>query len=151
MTINLAVEINATPEKIWQVLADASKITDWACTDGQYPYPVEVNIEQRGNSTLWAVIASDGQTAVFRITDWQPARSLAYELVQHTNAPMQMAQWNIFEIEGTAEGSVLIWQFNWQIEATLVQSFLLRSDAVREYMERSLENFRQLLSKSEDE
>ncbi|NJN94049.1 MAG: hypothetical protein HC875_08110, partial [Anaerolineales bacterium] len=39
--VSYAEEIKATPEQVWTVLTNVTRMPEWAFTEGRYPYPVE--------------------------------------------------------------------------------------------------------------
>jgi hypothetical protein len=100
--VTYSQEIEATPDKIWGILADPTRLPDWAYTEGRFPYPVEGKYgseQTEGVGTIWIGIAADGQVATQKITAWETASQLTYELQETENAPLQMAQTNSFSLE----------------------------------------------------
>jgi uncharacterized protein YndB with AHSA1/START domain len=116
--ISYSEEIKATPEQIWAVLADVSRLPDWAFTEGRFPYPVEGRYgsdQREGVGTIWVGVSADGQTARQKITGWEPPRQLIYELEQMENAALQMAQTNTFNLEATPNGARVTWTVDWKL------------------------------------
>src|SRR5512145_46026 len=93
--VSYAEEIKASPEQVWAVLSNVTRMPDWAFTEGRFPYPVEGRYggeQHEGPGTVWIGVSADGQIATQKITVWEPPRQLAYELQQMENAALQMAQ-----------------------------------------------------------
>jgi uncharacterized protein YndB with AHSA1/START domain len=116
--VSYAEEIKATPERVWSILADPTRLPDWAFTEGRFPYPVEGRFgsEQReGIGTIWVGVSGDGQIATQKVTVWEPAYRLGYELQQMEHAALQMAQSNNFELEPTDNGTRVTWTVDWKL------------------------------------
>lgn len=152
--VNYSETIEARPEQVWAVLADVTRLPDWAYTDGRFPYPVEgkYGSEQReGPGAIWIGVAADGQTATQKITVWEPARKLAYELQQMEQAPLQMSQTNTFELETVGESTKVTWTVGWELTGGFsLTKLLLRfsaGGAFEEMIAGSLENLKLLVEK----
>lgn len=116
--VSYAEEIKAMPEQVWAVLADVTRMPEWAFTEGRFPYPVEgrYGSEQReGPGTLWVGVSGDGQTATQKIVVWEPPHKLVYELQQIENAALKMAQTNTFDLERTSSGTHITWTVEWKL------------------------------------
>ncbi len=103
---------------MWTVLADVTRLPDWAYTEGRFPYPVEGKYgsdQTEGPDTIWIGISADGQVATQKITAWEPAQKLAYELQETENAPLQMAQSNTFNLEPSGENTKVTWIVDWEL------------------------------------
>src|SRR5262245_19779254 len=114
--VSCTEEIKATPEQVWVVVTDATRLPEWAYKEGRFPYPVEgrYGSEQReGLGTLWVGVSADGQMATQKIVVWEPPRQFAYELQEMANAPLQMAQMNTFELEPAGEVTKVTWRVDW--------------------------------------
>jgi uncharacterized protein YndB with AHSA1/START domain len=153
--VNYSETIEARPEQIWAVLADVTRLPDWAYTDGRFPYPVEGKYgsdQREGAGTIWIGVAADGQTATQKITVWEAPRKLAYELQQMEHAPLQMAQTNTFELEAVGESTKVTWTVDWELTGGFsLTKLLLRfsaGGAFEEMIAGSLENLK-LLVKNE--
>lgn len=145
-------EINATPEQIWTVLADATRLPDWAYTEGRYPHTVEGKYggeQQEGVGTLWIGTSADGQTATQKVTLWEPPHQLAYELEAVENAPLEMSQVNTFALEPNGDATKVTWSVDWQINSGFsLNSLMIRftgDGAFEEMIAGSLENLKQLV------
>lgn len=150
--VTVTEEIKATPQQVWDVLTNATRIPDWAYKEGRFPYPVEgkYGTEQReGLGTLWVSNSVDGQTATQKIILWEPPTRLVYELQEMANAPLQMAQTNTFILEPLEEGTQVTWEVDWQLTGGFsLSSLLIRfsgNGAFEEMMEGSLENLKTLV------
>ncbi len=144
--------MNATPEQVWAILADVTRLPDWAYKDGRFPYPVEGKYDsdqQEGPGTLWIGIAADGQTAKQKITAWEPSKKLSYELQETENAPLQMAQSSTFTLEPVGDNTKVTWVVDWELTGGFSLSSLLvrftANGAFEEMMAGSLENLKGLL------
>jgi uncharacterized protein YndB with AHSA1/START domain len=150
--VSVTEEINATPQQVWAILTDATRIPGWAYKEGRFPYPVEANYggEQReGVGTIWVSNSVDGQTATQKIILWEAPSKLVYELQEMANAPLQMAQTNTFTLEPVVEGTQVTWEVDWQLTGGFsLSSLLIRfsgNGAFEEMMEGSLENLKELV------
>jgi uncharacterized protein YndB with AHSA1/START domain len=150
--VSYAEEIKATPEQIWAVLSDATRLPDWAFTEGRFPYPVEgrYGSEQReGPGTIWIGISADGQIATQKITVWEPPQKLVYELQQMENAALQMSQICTFDLEPTTDGVHITWTVDWQLlggwslNAILIR--LTGNGVFEEMIAGSLENLKKVV------
>jgi uncharacterized protein YndB with AHSA1/START domain len=150
--VSYAEEIKATPEQVWAVLSDATRLPDWAFTEGRFPYPVEgrYGSEQReGPGTLWIGVSADGQIATQKITVWEPAQKLVYELQQMENAALQMTQICTFDLEPIPDGSRITWTVDWQLlggwslNAILIR--LTGNGVFEEMIAGSLENLKKVV------
>ena len=152
--VSYSEEINATPEQIWPIISDATRLPEWAYDDGRYPYPVEGQYgsdQQEGVGTIWVGISADGQTATQKITTWEPNHKLVYELAEMENAPMEMSQVNTFELIPTGTGTEVTWSVDWSIESGFsLNKLLVRftgDGAFEEMIAGSLENLKTLVEK----
>jgi uncharacterized protein YndB with AHSA1/START domain len=150
--VSCSEEIKATPEQVWGVVTDATRLPEWAYKEGRFPYPVEgkYGSEQReGLGTLWVGVSADGQMATQKIIEWEPPRKFAYELQEMANAPLQMAQMNTFELEPAGEMTRVTWSVDWQLTGGFsLSSLLIRfsgNGAFEEMMAGSLENLKKLV------
>jgi len=150
--VSYAEEIKATPEQVWAVLTDVTRLPDWAFTEGRFPYPVEgrYGSEQReGPGTIWIGVSGDGQTATQKITVWEPPRKLVYELQQMENAALQMAQSNTFNLESLGDGTKIIWTVDWKlIGGWSLNALLIRltgNGVFEEMIAGSLENLKRIV------
>jgi uncharacterized protein YndB with AHSA1/START domain len=145
-------EIEASPETIWRVLADATRLPDWAFTEGRFPYPVEGKYgsdQTEGVGAIWIGVAADGQIATQEVTTWQPASTLTLELQETANAPLQMAQTNNFSLEPVDDNTRVTWTVDWELTGGFsISSLLLRftaNGAFEEMIAGSLENLKVLV------
>jgi uncharacterized protein YndB with AHSA1/START domain len=144
--------IAAPPEQIWKILADVTRLPDWAYQEGRFPYPIEGKYgsdQTEGEGALWIGVAADGQVAVQKITVWQPPHKLAYELQESEHAPLQMAQSNTFELEPAGKATQVTWTVDWELTGGFSLSSLLArftaGGAFEEMMAGSLENLKRLV------
>ena len=152
--VSVSEFINATPEQVWAVLADVTRMPAWAYTEGRFPYPVEGKYgsdQTEGVDTLWVGTSSDGQSATQRITVWEPPTKLINELQASENAPLEMTQTNTFELK-TSEGQTEItWTVDWELTGGFSLSKLLMrftgNGSFEEMIGGSLENLKDLVEK----
>lgn len=152
--VSYSEKIEATPEQVWAILADVSRLPEWAYTEGRFPYPVEGKYgsdQQQGVGTIWIGLSADGQTAKQQITVWEPPHKLVYELQEMENAPLQMTQTNTFELEPAGDQTQVTWSVAWELSGGFsLSSLLLRftgNGAFEEMIAGSLQNLKQLAEK----
>jgi uncharacterized protein YndB with AHSA1/START domain len=156
--VTYSQEINAKPEQVWAVLSNVARLPDWAYKEGRFPYPVEGKYgsdQTEGPGTIWVGVAADGQTATQKITAWEPAKSLSYELQETENAPLQMAQSNTFNLEPAGGATKVTWAVDWELTGGFsLNKLLIRftaNGAFEEMMAGSLENLKQLVENEKAE
>jgi uncharacterized protein YndB with AHSA1/START domain len=152
--VNYSETVEASTEQVWAVLADVTRLPDWAYTDGRFPYPVEGKYgsdQREGPGTIWIGVSADGQTATQKITIWEPPQKLAYELQEMEQAPLEMAQSNTFELEAVGESTKVTWTVDWELTGGFsLAKLLLRfsaGGAFEEMIAGSLENLKLLVEK----
>ncbi len=150
--VSYTKRIEATPEQIWAILSDVTRLPDWAYTEGRFPCPVEGkygNDQTEGPGTIWIGVSEDGQMATQQITVWEANKKLGYELQEMDNAPLQMAQTNFFELEAAGDYTQVTWTVDWELTGGFsLSSLLIRftgNSAFEEMMAGSLENLKQLV------
>jgi carbon monoxide dehydrogenase subunit G len=150
--VSYTEQIQATPEQVWAVLADVTRLPEWAYTEGRFPHLVEGKYgsdQQEGVGVIWIGVSADGQTARQQITAWEPARKLVYELQEMGNAAIRMNQVNTFELEPGGTQTRVTWTVDWQLKGGFsLNSLLLRltaGGAFEEMIAGSLENLKQLV------
>ncbi len=146
--------INATPQEIWAILADVTRMPDWTYTEGRFPYPVEGKYgsdQTEGEGTLWVGVSSDGQTATQKITVWEPPHKLVNELQETENAPLEMTQTNTFELEPIDGQTRITWTVDWELTGGFSFTKLLMrfsgNGSFEEMIAGSLENLKALAKK----
>jgi uncharacterized protein YndB with AHSA1/START domain len=152
--VSISEFINATPEQVWAVLADVTRMPDWAYTEGRFPYPTEGKYgsdQSEGVGTLWVGVSSDGQSATQKITVWDPPAKLVNQLQASENAPLEMTQTNTFELT-TSEGQTEVtWTVDWELTGGFSLSKLLMrltgNGSFEEMIAGSLENLKALIEK----
>ncbi len=150
--VSYAEEIKATPEQVWAVLANVTRMPDWAFTEGRFPYPVEGRYgseQHEGPGTIWIGVSADGQIATQKITVWEPPKQLVYELQQMENAALQMAQTCTFDLEPLDGGTRIIWTVDWKlIGGWSLNAILIRltgNGVFEEMIAGSLENLKKVV------
>gem|GEM_PF-1453305 len=150
--VTYSEEIQATPEQVWTVLSDATRLPDWAYKEGRFPYPVEGKYgsdQKEGLDTIWIGVSADGQVATQKITAWEPAKRLTYELQETENTPLQMAQTNTFDLEAVDGSTKVTWVVDWELTGGFSLSSLLvrftAGGAFEEMMAGSLENLKEVV------
>ncbi|MEW5960950.1 MAG: SRPBCC family protein [Chloroflexota bacterium] len=144
--------IKAGPAQVWAVLTDVPRLPAWAYREGRFPHLVEAKYggEQKESvGATWIGVSVDGQTATQKITAWEPARKLAYELQAMEHAALQASQTNTFELQAEGDGTQLTWNVDWQLPRGFsLAALLMRFTANRafeEMMAGSLGNLKQLI------
>lgn len=150
--VSYSEEIQATPEQVWTILSDVTRLPDWTYAEGRFPYPVEGKYgseQKEGPGTIWIGVSSDGQTATQKVTAWEPGKKLVYELQEMENAPLQMTQTNTFDLEAIEDYTKVTWTLDWELTGGFSLSKLLirltGSGAFEEMIAGSLENLKQLV------
>lgn len=150
--VSYTQEIKATPEQIWAVLAEATRLPQWAYKEGRFPYPVEGKYgseQTAGVGAIWIGVSTDGQQATQKITIWEPNHKLAYELQQMENAPLPMAQSSTFMLEPAGEVTKITWAVDWELTGGFSLNKLLiwftGNGAFEEMIAGSLENLKTLV------
>jgi uncharacterized protein YndB with AHSA1/START domain len=152
--VSYSEEIKATPEQVWTILSDVTRLPDWAYKDGRFPYPVEGKYgsdQKEGSDTIWIGVSADGQVATQKIIAWEPGKKLTYELQETENAPLEMAQTNTFRLEPAGQNTNISWNVDWELTGGFsLSSLLIRFTAngsFEEMMAGSLENLKRLVEK----
>jgi uncharacterized protein YndB with AHSA1/START domain len=150
--VSYTEQIEASREQVWAVLADVTRLPDWAYKEGRFPHPVEGKYgsdQREGPGTLWIGIAADGQQATQKITVWEPGQKLVYELQEMEHAPLPMTQTNTFDLEAVDNSTKVTWTVIWELTGGFsLNKLLLRfsaGSAIEEMIAGSLENLKQLV------
>lgn len=150
--VSYSEHINATSKQVWAIIADVTRLPDWAYAEGRFPYPVEGKYgsdQTEGPGTIWIGVSADGQVATQKITAWEPETTLAYELQETENAPLQMAQTNTFNLTSNGNSTTVTWIVDWELTGGFsLSSLLVRFTAkgtFEEMMAGSLENLKRLI------
>ncbi len=101
MQLRTELLINASPQKIWDILLDFRRYPDWN------PFIVSVNGQAQLGSTLKVCVAlpEDGSTHTFRpiITGYEPAERLVW--LGQVGFPWLFSGRHFFELNPQADGS----------------------------------------------
>jgi uncharacterized protein YndB with AHSA1/START domain len=149
--VSYSTTIKATPAQIWAIMTDVTRLPEWSYTEGRFPYPVEGQYgseQKEGVGVIWVGVSSDGQKATQKITTWEPAQKLAYELHEMENAALPMTQTNTFELAAVNDHTEITWTLDWELTGGFSLSKLLirltGKGAFEEMMAGSLEKLRLL-------
>jgi carbon monoxide dehydrogenase subunit G len=149
--VSYSEEIKATPEQIWAILSNPTRLPDWAYAEGRFPYPVEGQYgsdQQEGVGTIWIGKSADGQIARQKVTAWEPPHKLTYELEETENAPQQMAQTNTITLEPAGAATRVTWAVEWKLTGGFsLNSILTRltgNGAFEEMIAGSLEKLKEV-------
>jgi uncharacterized protein YndB with AHSA1/START domain len=150
--VSYSEEIKASPERVWAVLSDVTRLPDWAFTEGRFPYPIEGRYgseQHEGPGTLWIGVSADGQIATQKITQWDPPKRLAYELQQTENAALKMAQICTFDLEPVGDHTRIVWTVDWKLTGGWsLNAILIRltgNGVFEEMIAGSLENLKKIV------
>jgi carbon monoxide dehydrogenase subunit G len=150
--VSSSIEIKATPAQVWAILSDVTRLPEWTYKEGRFPYPVEgkYGSEQReGVGVIWIGVSSDGQTATQKITTWEPAQKLTYELQAIENAALPMTQTNTFTLETIDYRTKVTWSLDWELTGGFSLGKLLMrftgNGAFEEMISGSLDNLKWLI------
>ncbi len=143
--------INASPEQVWAVLADVTRLPDWAYKERGQNYPIKGSYgsEQRsGVGTIWVGTSADGQTAIQKVTGWDPPARLSFELQAMENSVQPMSQVSTFELQESNGATVVTWTVDWQLTGGFSLSKILiwftGNGTFEEMMAGSLENLKRM-------
>jgi uncharacterized protein YndB with AHSA1/START domain len=143
--------INASPEQVWAVLSDVTRLPDWAYKERGQNYPLEGKYggeQHSGVGTLWVGTSADGQTATQKVTVWEPPTRLVLELQTIENSVQPMSQVSTFELEEANGATVVTWTVDWQLTGGFSLSKILiwftGGGTFEEMMAGSLENLKQM-------
>lgn len=150
--VSYSEEINATPEQVWAIISDVTRLPDWAYQERGQNYPVEGKYgsdQHEGIGTIWVGVSADGQTATQKITAWEPPTTLAYQLEAMENAALNMSQTSTFTLEPAGNGTKVTWAVDWQLGGGFSLNKLLLwftgNSAFEEMIAGSLENLKALI------
>lgn len=150
--VSYSEEINATPQQVWSVISDVTRLPDWAYKERGQNYPVEGKYgsdQTEGVGTIWVGISADGQTATQKITAWEPPATLAYQLEAMENAALNMSQTSTFTVEPSGDGAKITWAVDWELGGGFSLNKLLLwftgNSAFEEMIAGSLENLKALV------
>jgi len=88
--ISHSKQIEASPEQVWAVLTDVTRLPEWAYKEGRFPYPVEGRYgsdQHEGPGAIWIGVAADGQIATQKITVWEPPKKIELRTGRHGTRP----------------------------------------------------------------
>lgn len=150
--VSYSETINASPEQVWAILADATRLPAWAYREGSFPYPTEgrYGTEQtEGVGTVWVGVSDDGQTSHNEVIEWEPPTKLAYKLQDVENAKTPMKQTSVFTLEPAGDATKVTWDFEWELTGGFsLNSLLFRftgNSNFEEMMAGSLENLKKIV------
>lgn len=150
--VSYSEEINATPEQVWAIISNVTRLPDWAYKERGQNYPVEGKYgsdQREGVGTIWVGVSADGQTATQKITAWEAPTSLAYQLEGMENAALKMSQTSTFTLEPADNGTKITWAVDWELGGGFSLNKLLiwftGNAAFEEMIAGSLENLKALV------
>ncbi len=154
--VSYTQSIKATPEQVWAIISDVTRLPEWTHTEGRFPHPVEARYgtdQREGVGTVWIGVSTDGQEARQQIIVWEPPRKLVTELERVENAPLAMQQINTYSLTPTDSGTDVTWMVDWQVKGGFslawLSAWLTAGGGFEEMIVGSLENLQQLLESSE--
>ena len=151
--VSYSETMKATPEQIWKILTDVTRLPDWAYPKGRFPHPIEGKYggeQKEGPGTVWVGTSVDGQIARQKITVWEPGKKLVYQLQELAHAPLQMSQTSRFDLEASDDQTTKVtWTVDWALSGGFsLNSLLTRftaNSAFEEMIAGSLGNLRKLV------
>lgn len=115
MENELGVVINATPEQVWRVLADLSRLPQWLTREGPFPYVVKTE-RLISAGEMWQADAIDGQKAEYTVSVWDEPQQLGYELTGvEDSVPLNVEQRHQFDLDIDEGGTLVSWRIDWQL------------------------------------
>jgi len=140
------IDINATPEQIWPWLDDFSKTLEWYSKNSPVLPPAQV---EQLDPTTWLARAADGQTATIAITASEPGQRLAYQVMQHSGAPLPLSQYHIFDLDVIEGGTSVNWTVDYELSSgRFLPDMVLRYTAAQQLPDMiiySLDNLKELV------
>jgi len=152
-----AEEIEATPEQIWQWIANPKRLPQWLARNGPFIHTVKAGGEMAENTT-WQFTAADGREATFAITAFEPGQLLKMDLTTPT-PPLTLEQHHTIGLDVIEHGTLVSWFVDWDLvkDANNITRAIIShglGNDIEEMMAVSLLNLKQLIEsevKSEEE
>ena len=146
------VDIEATPEQVWPFLADLPKMLEWFSKNSPVLSPQQI---EQVDPTTWLASAADGQQATVAITASEPGQRLAYQVMQHSGAPLPMSQRHEFDLDIIEGGTSVTWTVDYELSGgRFLPDMVLRytaSQQIPDMVIYSLDNLKELVEESTNE
>ena len=141
------VAIDASKEKVWEVLADFSSVANWAPTISESRSTTEAN----GGVDAERSCEHEKMGTIYeRIVAWEEGRSLSYDVIEGLPFPMKSLN-NIWEVSTLGDGALvtLTMDFGMKLGPLGFLPALMARRPMRKEMQLSLAGLKQFVETGE--